>query len=112
VQIDGVYVKIPLILLGMATPSSYRPRQKKKFPPTAHAPGSNNDLVLDPGTPRAAPMFPLVSFLWAARGGISQWLILPLILMVVGLYRWAVSLWGYSGMSYDSASSSSLQTSQ
>ncbi|KAN0074109.1 ALG6, ALG8 glycosyltransferase family domain containing protein [Elaphomyces granulatus] len=79
----------------MASPSSYRPRQKKKFPPTA--PGSNNDLVLDPGTPRAAPMFPLVSFLWAARGGTSQWLILPLILMAVGLYRWAVSLWGYSG---------------
>ncbi|KAL1990540.1 hypothetical protein VTN49DRAFT_6379 [Thermomyces lanuginosus] len=80
----------------MASPPtpSYRPRQKKKLLAT---PGSNNELIVDPGSPRASPAFPLVSFLWGARGGVSQWLILPLILMVVGLFRWAVGLWGYSG---------------
>ncbi|KAL1963399.1 hypothetical protein VTN77DRAFT_8415 [Rasamsonia byssochlamydoides] len=81
----------------MATPTSpsYRPRQKKKL--LATSPGSNNDLILEPGSSKASPAFPLVSFLWAARGGTSQWLILPLVLMAVGLFRWAVSLWGYSG---------------
>jgi hypothetical protein len=28
---------------------------------------------------------------------LSQWEVLPLILMVVGLFRWAAGLWGYSG---------------
>jgi len=46
-----------------------------------------------------APVFPLASFLWPARGSVSQWEVLPLILMVVGLFRWAAGLWGYSGMS-------------
>lgn len=76
-------------------PSSYRPRKKRKLQPLS--PSANNDLILEPGSSKAAPAFPLVSFLWAARGGTSQWLILPLILMAVGLFRWAVSLWGYSG---------------
>ncbi|KAF4771611.1 hypothetical protein HAV15_004365 [Penicillium sp. str.  len=49
------------------------------------------------GEGKQSPAFPLVSFLWAARAGVSQWLILPLVLMAVGLFRWAVSLWGYSG---------------
>lgn len=43
------------------------------------------------------PVFPLASFLWPARGSVSQWEVLPLILMVVGLFRWAAGLWGYSG---------------
>jgi hypothetical protein len=76
------------------TPSSHRPRKKRKFPIN---PGSNNNLILDNGDGKQEPTFPLVSFLWAARAGVSQWLILPLILMAVGLFRWAVSLWGYSG---------------
>lgn len=78
------------------TPSSHRARKKRKFP--ASPPGSNNNLILNPGNGNPLPAFPLVSFLWAARAGVSQWLILPLILMAVGLFRWAVSLWGYSGM--------------
>jgi alpha-1,3-glucosyltransferase len=86
------------------SPSSHRPRPKKKQL-LAASPGSN-DLILEPGTPRAAPAFPLVSFLWGARGGVSQWLVLPLTLMAVGLFRWAVSLWGYSGTgSFDVAGS-------
>lgn len=43
------------------------------------------------------PSFPLSAFLWPARGSVSQWEVLPLILMVVGLFRWAAGLWGYSG---------------
>ncbi|KAE8378583.1 glycosyl transferase [Aspergillus bertholletiae] len=76
-------------------PSSYRPRKKRKSPLTST--GSNNALIVDDGKGKYTPAFPLVSFLWAARAGVSQWLILPLILMAVGLFRWAVSLWGYSG---------------
>ncbi|TDZ13208.1 putative dolichyl pyrophosphate Man9GlcNAc2 alpha-1,3-glucosyltransferase [Colletotrichum spinosum] len=44
-----------------------------------------------------APVFPLASFLWPARGSVSEWEVLPLILMAVGLFRWAAGLWGYSG---------------
>jgi alpha-1,3-glucosyltransferase len=43
------------------------------------------------------PSFPLSAFLWPARASVSQWEVLPLILMVVGLFRWAAGLWGYSG---------------
>lgn len=43
------------------------------------------------------PSFPLSAFLWPVRGSVSQWEVLPLILMVVGLFRWAAGLWGYSG---------------
>ncbi|OJI85720.1 hypothetical protein ASPTUDRAFT_55319 [Aspergillus tubingensis CBS 134.48] len=75
-------------------PSSYRPRKKRKLPSSFA--GSNNSLIVDAGG-KASPAFPLVSFLWSARAGVSQWLVLPLILMAVGLFRWAVSLWGYSG---------------
>ena len=44
------------------------------------------------------PAFPLASFFWPARKGTSQWILLPLTLMVAGLFRWATGLWGYSGM--------------
>ncbi|KAJ5219948.1 CAZyme family GT57 [Penicillium chermesinum] len=74
------------------SPPSHRPRKKRRTPV---APGSNNNLILN--VKNGEPSFPLVSFLWAARAGVSQWLILPLTLMAVGLFRWAVSLWGYSG---------------
>lgn len=76
------------------TPSSHRPRKKTKVPTV---PGSNNNLIVDAGNGKQSPAFPLVSFLWAARANVSQWLVLPLTLMAVGLFRWAVSLWGYSG---------------
>ncbi|KAL4906752.1 hypothetical protein BDW74DRAFT_127019 [Aspergillus multicolor] len=74
---------------------SYRPRKKRKS--AALFAGSNNPLTIDAGEGKSAPAFPLVSFLWGARAGVSQWLVLPLVLMTVGLIRWAVSLWGYSG---------------
>ncbi|KAL6871991.1 glycosyltransferase family 57 protein [Trichoderma novae-zelandiae] len=44
-----------------------------------------------------APAFPLAAFLWPARTSLSQWEVLPLVLMVIGLFRWAAGLWGYSG---------------
>jgi len=44
-----------------------------------------------------APGFPLAAFLWPARGSASQWEILPLILLVAALFRWAAGLWRYSG---------------
>ncbi|KAF9892820.1 Glucosyltransferase-like protein [Aspergillus nanangensis] len=76
------------------TPSSHRPRKKRRF--TSAFAGSNSSLILETES-GPTPAFPLVSFLWAARAGVSQWLVLPLVLMAVGLFRWAVSLWGYSG---------------
>ncbi|KAL2794297.1 ALG6, ALG8 glycosyltransferase family-domain-containing protein [Aspergillus keveii] len=80
----------------MATNSaSYRPRKKRKS--AALFAGSNNSLTVDSGEGKSTPAFPLVSFQWGARAGVSQWLVLPLTLMAVGLFRWAVSLWGYSG---------------
>ncbi|KAL8644345.1 MAG: hypothetical protein Q9226_007812 [Calogaya cf. arnoldii] len=49
------------------------------------------------GTSSSSPQFPLASFLWPAKKSVSQWVTLPLILMVVGLFRWATGFWGYSG---------------
>ncbi|KAJ5162277.1 hypothetical protein N7492_007669 [Penicillium capsulatum] len=79
----------------MAFNFSRRPRRKLRShnPPD---PGSNNNLIVEHHGKTSAA-FPLVSFLWSARKGATQWLILPLILMAVGLFRWSVSLWGYSG---------------
>lgn len=84
-----------LLIYSPIMSPSYRPRKKRRVPPSS---GTNNNLILDVGDGKSLPAFPLVSFLWAARAGVSTWLILPLILMAVGLFRWAVSLWGYSGM--------------
>ncbi|RKF78917.1 putative dolichyl pyrophosphate Man9GlcNAc2 alpha-1,3-glucosyltransferase [Golovinomyces cichoracearum] len=41
--------------------------------------------------------FPLASFLWPTRNLRFQGNVLILILLVVGLFRWAAGLWGYSG---------------
>jgi hypothetical protein len=84
-----------LRIMAPPTPSSYRPRKKRRS--TTLFAGSNNPLTVEAEEGKLAPAFPLVSFLWGARAGVSQWLVLPLVLMTVGLFRWAVSLWGYSG---------------
>lgn len=82
----------------MAGPApSPRPRRKAAKKTAASV------LVVDQHLSKAdalvrAPTFPLAAFLWPARGSVSQWEILPLILMAVGLFRWAAGLWGYSGM--------------
>ncbi|ODH28218.1 hypothetical protein ACO22_03990 [Paracoccidioides brasiliensis] len=76
------------------TPSpSHRPRKKRRLLSAQ----SNINLIVNADSSNPSPAFPLVSLLWPARAGISQWVVLPLILMVVGLFRWSTSLWGYSG---------------
>ncbi|KAI1001871.1 hypothetical protein K3495_g6335 [Podosphaera aphanis] len=45
----------------------------------------------------ARPGYPLASLFWPARGSVSQWEVIPLILIVAGLFRWAAGLWSYSG---------------
>ena len=41
--------------------------------------------------------FPLASFLHPLRSASTQWLVVPAILMVAFLFRWAVALGPYSG---------------
>ncbi|KAL8645509.1 MAG: hypothetical protein Q9210_006668 [Variospora velana] len=75
--------------------SSQKPRKRRKddTPP----PKASQTVVpkSKPSTP--SPQFPLASFLWPAKKSTSQWVILPLVLMAVGLFRWATGFWGYSG---------------
>ncbi|KAL3417484.1 ALG8 glycosyltransferase family ALG6 [Phlyctema vagabunda] len=85
----------------MAPASPHKPRRKSKKTAAAdnRAPSS---ITITPPTTAAGrvgsrPGYPLAAFLWPARSSVSQWEILPLILMVVGLFRWAAGLWGYSG---------------
>ncbi|KAI9838625.1 MAG: hypothetical protein M1819_004939 [Sarea resinae] len=79
--------------------SPHKPRRKQKklgtsLPSSQHAHGT---VVVDPATNVQKPAFPLAAFLWPARSIMSQWVVLPLVLMIVGLFRWATGLWGYSG---------------
>ena len=75
----------------------HKPRKKTKRGDGLESPvtGSDSAVVLDRTFQK--PAFPLASFLWSARKGTSQWILLPLTLMVAGLFRWATGLWGYSG---------------
>lgn len=80
----------------MAGSSPHKPRRKVKK-------SSNGSEVstVSSATARSVtvkPTYPLAAFLWPARSSVSQWEILPLVLMAVGLFRWAAGLWGYSGM--------------
>lgn len=76
----------------MATPTAHKPRRK-----AAKKPGAPDVIVAKPEALIRTPSFPLAAFLWPARGSVSQWEVLPLVLMAVGLFRWAAGLWGYSG---------------
>ncbi|KAH9902111.1 glycosyltransferase family 57 protein [Xylariomycetidae sp. FL2044] len=78
--------------MAVASPAAHKPRRKNKK--TAHFDDSN---VIKSEALVRTPSFPLAAFLWPARSSLSQWEVLPLILMVVGLFRWAAGLWGYSG---------------
>ncbi|KAH7326300.1 glycosyltransferase family 57 protein [Stachybotrys elegans] len=79
--------------MASASPSPHKPRRKVKKM------GAGSDRQLRPQAEALVrtPTFPLAAFLWPARSSLSQWEVLPLILMVVGLFRWAAGLWGYSG---------------
>lgn len=48
--------------------------------------------------PVPALPFPLASLVHPLRSSASQWLALPILLMVAFLFRWAVGLGPYSGM--------------
>ncbi|KAM0332368.1 hypothetical protein ACHAQA_002645 [Verticillium albo-atrum] len=84
----------------MTGPSPHKARRRAKKPsptPTQATTIVNVSSSTKSDAVSKAPLFPLASLLWAARGSASQWEVLPLILMVVGLFRWAAGLWGYSG---------------
>ncbi|KAK4947868.1 Glucosyltransferase-like protein [Elasticomyces elasticus] len=83
----------------MSSPmKNHRPRKKRKSVQTLTRSATITDIVkIDSQDNVVTPEFPLVAFLWPARGTTSQWVLLPLILMIVGLFRWTVGLWGHSG---------------
>jgi alpha-1,3-glucosyltransferase len=81
----------------MSTPS-HRARKRKKPDTPFKRTATTQDVIATGEHGRSTgPGFPLVAFLWPARGSTSQWITLPLILILAGLFRWAVGLWGYSG---------------
>lgn len=75
-----------------------KPKLKKKRKTATPSSARNNTVLTDSQTHLQRPAFPLVSFLWPARKSTSQWIVLPLVLMIAGLYRWVVGFWGYSGI--------------
>ncbi|KAI1399633.1 glycosyltransferase family 57 protein [Hypoxylon fuscum] len=80
-------------MAGASPSPAHKPRRKGKK--IAHF--DNAAVNVKPEALIRTPSFPLAAFLWPARSSLSQWEVLPLILMVVGLFRWAAGLWGYSG---------------
>ena len=78
--------------------ASHKPRKRRKDIPLTRSSTVTDIVTVDAVSNAVIPEFPLVAFLWPARGTTSQWLLLPLILMVVGLFRWSVGLWGHSGL--------------
>jgi len=82
--------------MAMASPA-HKPRRRRKIEEGSLAHVNHGTLDLDESTNVRKPAFPLVAFLWPAKGTVSQWVTIPLVLMVVGLFRWTTSLWGYSG---------------
>ncbi|KAF1951849.1 glucosyltransferase [Byssothecium circinans] len=80
----------------MASPM-HKPRRRKKLFEDRTLAQITHGTVSDLHTDTRKPAFPLVAFLWPAKGTVSQWITIPLILMTVGLFRWTTGLWGYSG---------------
>lgn len=90
-----------------STSNSHKPRKKKKTLAELQRTDAIAGIVsVDEHGGAVKPAFPLVAFLWPARGTTSQWVLIPLILMIVGLFRWIVGLWGYSGTHPDRSSMS------
>jgi alpha-1,3-glucosyltransferase len=75
-------------------PSTHRPRKKRKPENST----SNGTVTVDTNQKVERPAFPLVAYFWAAKGtNVSQWIVLPCILMIIFLFRWSTALWPYSG---------------
>jgi alpha-1,3-glucosyltransferase len=96
------------------SPSPHKPRRKAKkagsdlansssatkdAPPSSSSRPAAAGRAGAPAVAPGRPAYPLAALLWPARGKgpVSQWESLPLILMAVGLFRWAAGMWGYSG---------------
>lgn len=75
--------------------ASHKPRRRRKE--ETPTPKSQDSTVTKSRRSVVSPEFPLAAFLWPAKST-SQWIILPLVLMAVGLFRWATGFWGYSGI--------------
>ncbi|KAF2786588.1 glycosyltransferase family 57 protein [Melanomma pulvis-pyrius CBS 109.77] len=82
----------------MASPQTHKPRRRRKIEEGSLAHVTHGTLDRDHTTNARKPAFPLVAFLWPAKGTVSQWVTIPLILMAAGLFRWTTGLWGYSGL--------------
>ncbi|KAL9103518.1 MAG: hypothetical protein Q9163_001436 [Psora crenata] len=54
-------------------------------------------MLMDPKTNSQYPAFPLAAIFWPAKRAPSQLIVLPLLLAIVGLFRWCTGFWGYSG---------------
>ena len=76
---------------------SSAPSKSKKKSKTSPSTATNESTLSSRKAGAQSPAFPLVAFLWPARKNTSQWVVLPLVLMIVGLFRWCVGIWGYSG---------------
>ncbi|EME50342.1 glycosyltransferase family 57 protein [Dothistroma septosporum NZE10] len=77
--------------------NSHRPRKRRRNEISTSS--SNGTIAVDLISNRETPAFPLVAFLWPAKGStVSQWVVLPCVLMVIGLFRWCTAIWPYSGM--------------
>ena len=81
----------------MSLKPAHTPRGKKGRSGFAIVNVDNGALIQDTETKTLRPAFPLVAFLLPAKGRVSQWVTIPLILMAVGLFRWATGFWLYSG---------------
>jgi len=76
--------------------TSHTPRRRRQGE-KAVANTENGAIIVDSTTKDLRPAFPLAAFLLPAKGTLSIWGTLPLVLMAVGLFRWATGFWGYSG---------------
>nr|POF12765.1 putative dolichyl pyrophosphate man9glcnac2 alpha-1,3-glucosyltransferase [Quercus suber] len=76
--------------------TSHRPRKKRVALANS---STNGTTVHDDAINSEIPAFPLAALFWPAKStNLSPWILLPCILMVVFLFRWATALWGYSGL--------------
>jgi alpha-1,3-glucosyltransferase len=75
---------------------SHKPRKRRAHDEAVSGSSGKSLVTIDSSSGSKKPAFPLVAFLWPARGS-GPWLTLPLILMVAFLFRLATGFWGYSG---------------
>lgn len=80
----------------MSSPSTpHKPRKKKRQLVRSNT--LSDIATLEPGSNSIKPEFNLVAFLLPARGTVSQWILIPLILIFAALFRWSIGVWDYSG---------------